>query len=120
MPPPPPRRSASSLNGATRWRGPCWPSGSSVSRPKATWASPAVLPGSAAGGVVGAAPFAAAGDPAALTQIDGLVNVQALMISYVNDFKLMMIVTLCAVPLVFLLRKPAPAAGGEAPAAHME
>ncbi len=48
-------------------------------------------------------------------QIDGLVNIQALMISYLNDFKLMMIVTLCAIPLVFLLRKPAHApAGAEA------
>jgi DHA2 family multidrug resistance protein len=56
-------------------------------------------------------------------KIDGLVNIQALMISYVDDFKLMMIVTLCALPLVFLLRKPAPAraAGGDAaPAAHMD
>ncbi len=35
-----------------------------------------------------------------------LVNIQALMISYINDFKLMMIVTLCAIPLVFVLRKP--------------
>jgi len=73
--------------------------------------------------LIEASPAAAAGDPAALMQIDGLVNIQALMISYVNDFKLMMIVTLCALPLVFLLRKPAPAsaAGGDAaPAAHMD
>ncbi len=43
------------------------------------------------------------------------------MISYINDFKLMMVVTLFAFPLVFLLRKPkkAPAAAG-APAAHMD
>jgi DHA2 family multidrug resistance protein len=43
------------------------------------------------------------------------------MISYVNDFKLMMIVTLCAIPLTLLLRKPkmAPAAGS-APAVHMD
>jgi DHA2 family multidrug resistance protein len=66
-----------------------------------------------------ASPAAAGGDPAALSQIDGLVNIQALMISYVNDFKLMMIVTLFALPLVFLLRKPkfAPAGNGGAPAA---
>ena len=51
-------------------------------------------------------PAAAAGDPTALSQIDGLVNLQALMISYVDDFKLMMLVTLCAIPLAFLLRKP--------------
>ena len=54
-------------------------------------------------------------------QIDGLVNIQALMISYINDFKLMMIVTLCAIPLVLLLRKPAPVRAAEgAPAAHMD
>jgi DHA2 family multidrug resistance protein len=43
-----------------------------------------------------------------------------MMISYVNDFKLLMMMTLIAIPFVFLLRKPktAPAAG--APAAHMD
>lgn len=51
-------------------------------------------------------PAAAAGNPAALSQVDMLVNQQALMISYINDFKLMMIVTLCAIPLALLLRKP--------------
>jgi DHA2 family multidrug resistance protein len=69
-----------------------------------------------------AMPAAAGGDPTALSRLDGLVNQQALMISYINDFKLMMIVTLFALPLVLLLRKPrhAPAAGGGAPAAHMD
>ena len=71
--------------------------------------------------LIAASPLAAAGDPTALTQIDGLVNMQALMISYINDFKLMMIVTLCAIPLVLLLRKPAPVqAAAGAPAAHMD
>jgi len=51
-------------------------------------------------------PAAANGDPAMLSQIDRLVNAQALMISYVDDFKLMMIVSLCAIPLALLLRKP--------------
>ena len=67
-----------------------------------------------------AAPSAAQGSPAALSQIDGLVNLQALMISYVNDFKLMMVVTLCAIPLALLLRKPRAMAPGGAPAAHMD
>jgi DHA2 family multidrug resistance protein len=69
-----------------------------------------------------ASPAAAQGDPSALSQIDGLVNIQSLMISYVNDFKLMMVVTLFALPLVFLLKRPrhAPAGGGGAPAAHMD
>ena len=41
------------------------------------------------------------------------------MVSYVDDFKLMMIVTLCAMPLALLLRKPQ-AAGAGAPAVHMD
>lgn len=65
-------------------------------------------------------PTAAAGDPTALTQIDGLVNIQSLMISYVDDFKLMMIVTLCAIPLALLLRKPKAQVTGAAPVAHMD
>ena len=43
---------------------------------------------------------------ATLQQMDGLVNQQALMISYINDFKLMMYVTIASIPLVWLLRKP--------------
>ncbi len=56
-------------------------------------------------------PGAAAGDLAALTQMDGLVNVQAAMISYVDDFWLMMWVTLAAIPLALMLRRPAPLRG---------
>ena len=42
------------------------------------------------------------------------------MISYIDDFKLMMIVTLCAIPLAFLLRKPQGSArcGGARRRAH--
>jgi DHA2 family multidrug resistance protein len=66
-------------------------------------------------------PAAAAGDPAALAQIDQLVQQQAAMIAYVDDFKLMLIVTLAAIPLALLLRKPKPAAlAAGAPAAHMD
>ena len=39
--------------------------------------------------------------------MDGLVNQQALMISYINDFKLMMYITIASIPLIWLLRKPA-------------
>ena len=70
--------------------------------------------------LLAASPAAAAGDPSALSQIDGLVNIQALMISYVDDFKLMMVVTLFALPLVFLLRRPKYAPAGGGPAASME
>ena len=71
--------------------------------------------------LIEASPLAAAGDPAALSKIDGLVNIQALMISYIDDFKLMMIITLCAIPLALLLRKPeAPPGAGAPAAAHMD
>jgi DHA2 family multidrug resistance protein len=71
--------------------------------------------------LIAAAPAAAAGDPAALAQIDNLVTGQAMMISYIDDFKLMMIITLCAIPLALLLRKPRlQGAPGGAPAAHMD
>ncbi|TIW67347.1 MAG: EmrB/QacA family drug resistance transporter, partial [Mesorhizobium sp.] len=64
-----------------------------------------------------ASPAAASGDPTALSQIDRLVNIQAMMISYVNDFKILMVMTLLAIPFVFLLRKPKAAPAGGASAA---
>lgn len=54
-----------------------------------------------------ASPAAAAGGVAALMRMDQLVNLQASMVAYIDDFWLMMWVTLAAMPLVFLLRKPA-------------
>lgn len=66
-------------------------------------------------------PSAAMGDRTALSQVDGLVNIQAQMVSYVSDFKLMMLVTLSAIPLIFLLKSPKKSAGGAAaPAVHMD
>jgi DHA2 family multidrug resistance protein len=66
-------------------------------------------------------PGAVGGDPTALSQLDALVNSQAAMISYIDDFKLMMLVTLAAIPLALLLRKPRSPAGRVAPAAaHMD
>ena len=55
-------------------------------------------------------PGAASGNLTALAQLDGLVNQQAAMVSYVDDFWLMMLVTLSAIPLALMLRKPAHAA----------
>ena len=43
---------------------------------------------------------------AGLQMLDAMVNQQALMISYNNDFKLMMLITLAAIPLAIMLRKP--------------
>ena len=52
---------------------------------------------------------------------NSLVNQQAAMISYIDIFKLMMILTLCAVPLVMLLKRPPrPMPGDDAPAVHFD
>jgi DHA2 family multidrug resistance protein len=56
-----------------------------------------------------------------LQQMEGLVTQQAMMISYIDDFHLMMIITICAMPLAWLLKKPAPrvqAMAAPAPVAH--
>jgi DHA2 family multidrug resistance protein len=63
-------------------------------------------------------PAGAAGNAAALSQLDALVNVQAAMISYIDEFWLMMLVTLAAIPLALTLRKPS--GGGPAPAVHAD
>jgi DHA2 family multidrug resistance protein len=57
-------------------------------------------------------------------QLDGLINMQSAMIAYLDDFQLMFLITLCAAPLLLLLRyKPmaAQGAGGPpAPAVHAD
>jgi DHA2 family multidrug resistance protein len=58
------------------------------------------------------------GNPAGLqqaAQLDGLINLQSAMISYLDDFKLMFLITLCAAPLLLLLRYKPVAAGAGAP-----
>ena len=51
--------------------------------------------------------------------LDQLVNGQAAIIAYVNDFKFLMIAALVAMPLVLLLRKDLPQSNaGAAPALH--
>jgi len=56
-----------------------------------------------------------------LAELDGLINLQSAMVAYLDDFKLMFLITLCAAPLLLLLRyKPTPVtAGAPAPAAAM-
>jgi DHA2 family multidrug resistance protein len=46
--------------------------------------------------------------------LDQLIQFQAAIISYIDDFKLMMVLSLAAVPLVLLLRKAGPAGGDHA------
>lgn len=53
--------------------------------------------------------WGALGD-AAMTALDLEVNRQAAMIAYLSDFKLMMIIVLCFLPLVLFLKAPATAA----------
>jgi MFS transporter, DHA2 family, multidrug resistance protein len=48
----------------------------------------------------------------AVAMLDAEINRQALMIAYLDDFHLMMIITLLALPLILLLRKPRKPAGG--------
>jgi|UniRef100_UPI0035CB70C9 DHA2 family multidrug resistance protein len=49
-----------------------------------------------------------------LGMADQIVNQQAAMIAYLDDFKLMMILTLVVLPLVLVLKRPAPPKAGEA------
>jgi MFS transporter, DHA2 family, multidrug resistance protein len=67
-----------------------------------------------------AVPTATPGNVAVLSQLDGLVNMQGLMVAYLDDFKLMMIVALCAIPLVLLLRKTDAGGAGPSVAAHAD
>jgi DHA2 family multidrug resistance protein len=59
------------------------------------------------------------GETAIWQTLDNLLTIQALMISYIDDFKAMMWITLGAIPLALLLRKP-DVGGGSAPAVHMD
>jgi hypothetical protein len=45
-------------------------------------------------------------------KLDAMITLQAQIIAYIDDFKLMMIVTLAAIPLLIAFRK-APGNGGE-------
>lgn len=80
-----------------------------------------------AGGLTGMDPIAGSAlggsSDSLLAMADALVNQQAAMIAYLDDFKLMMILTLAALPLVFLLKRPAPprpGAAAETPAVHLD
>ncbi|MDE1993366.1 MAG: DHA2 family efflux MFS transporter permease subunit [Rhizobiaceae bacterium] len=50
----------------------------------------------------GMSPFTAAGRAA----LDGVITTQATIIAYMDDFKLLMLMSICAMPLLVLLRKP--------------
>jgi len=54
-------------------------------------------------------PWTAAGRAA----LDAIIQNQAAIISYIDDFKLMMVLTLAAIPLLLLLRGAAASDPGE-------
>lgn len=56
------------------------------------------------GAGLSALPHAALSTTSGLARLNELVSAQAAMIAYNNDFKLMMALTLCAVPLIALLK----------------
>jgi DHA2 family multidrug resistance protein len=62
----------------------------------------------------------AQGGSQTLAWVDALVTKQALMIGYLNDFKLMTIIVLLCIPMLLLLRAPSRASQGEAVHAAME
>jgi DHA2 family multidrug resistance protein len=43
---------------------------------------------------------------AGMAMLNNMITNQAMMIAYIDDYKLMMIMTVCVIPLLFLLRKP--------------
>ena len=55
---------------------------------------------------------------AGLAAMVGQVERQAAMVAYVADFRLMLVITLAAMPLLLLMRAPARRAGAQSAAAH--
>jgi DHA2 family multidrug resistance protein len=55
--------------------------------------------------------------PAALAYINAMITKQALFIAYLDDFKLMMILTFAVLPLLLLMRRGNQAGGGGPPVA---
>jgi len=57
--------------------------------------------------------------PAALAYINGIINKQAMFIAYLDDFKLMMIITFAVLPLLFFMKRGNKVGGG-GPPVHMD
>ena len=49
-----------------------------------------------------------------LIGLNGAISNQAAMLAYIDDFQLMMILTLATIPFLFLIKKTQPAGGGHA------
>ncbi|MHB1331965.1 MAG: DHA2 family efflux MFS transporter permease subunit [Sulfuriferula sp.] len=65
------------------------------------------------GGGLHAIPHEALSTSGGLAQLNQLVSNQAAMIAYNNDFKMMMILTVCAIPLIMLLKTAQAKKGAE-------
>ncbi|MES2364933.1 MAG: DHA2 family efflux MFS transporter permease subunit [Pseudomonadota bacterium] len=65
------------------------------------------------GSVLHALPHEALSTSGGLAQLNQLVSNQAAMIAYNNDFKMMMILTVCAIPLIMLLKTAQATKGAE-------
>ncbi|MBV9527376.1 DHA2 family efflux MFS transporter permease subunit [Sphingomonas sp.] len=57
--------------------------------------------------------------PTALAYINGIINQQALFIAYLDDFKLMMIITFAVLPLLLFMKRGNQVGGG-GPPVHMD
>jgi DHA2 family multidrug resistance protein len=44
--------------------------------------------------------------PSGLAALNNMVTNQAIMVAYIDDYQLMMVITFCVIPLIFLLQKP--------------
>jgi DHA2 family multidrug resistance protein len=49
--------------------------------------------------------------PAGITSLNGEITRQASMVAYVDDFRLMLIITIACMPMLLLMRKPRPVGG---------
>ena len=48
--------------------------------------------------------------------LDAMINNQAAMVAYIDDFKLMMVLTLATIPFLLLIKRAKPQAGSTHPA----
>ena len=55
-----------------------------------------------------------AGSLRGLEALNGTITNQATMIAYIDDFQLMMVLTLATIPFLFIIKKVRPAAGSHA------
>jgi DHA2 family multidrug resistance protein len=59
-------------------------------------------------------------NPASLAALNGEITRQATMVAYLDDFRLMLVVTIVCAPMLLLMRKPQKRAGASAPHVEIE